>query len=187
MSELDPQNIGQLITGLVAIISSVVTILLTHFLQFSGKISISIDWLDIYMYSDVSGASREVDNFSDSKSISFYFNMSIWNSAIVPKWLRLPTIKIKSTKTREILEIPVQILKRIDDIKLPYDSSSKPLWVINLPSREAIEYKFNFKVEEKYYHILAGEAEFFLKAKIGKSRRYNFSRKLMTKDFNSRC
>lgn len=175
----------ELTTGLIAIFSSIATLIVTHCLRFLGKTHVSVESFEKkFLSDDKMGGQIEVKNINDANQAYLYFDLSFWNPSDVNISLRTPKLKIKAKNIKKDQYFNIKVLKTNHIGNLPYDSSYTKLPIINIPSREAIHIRTQIFIEPEDYSFIEGKTTIYLVGKKNKQNRWK-SYKIMTHDFSN--
>lgn len=130
--------------GIIAILSSIATLVVSHILKGIGKISIIPQSdIEIKLFKrDQMGGQSQVNNFSEAKWAECYLALEFYNASDVPKSLRDIHISVYDKNKRKI----------VSDI--PRDTSTgrrsagmyitDELQILNLVPKKIIKYRLNF-------------------------------------------
>lgn len=168
---------SQLVTGVIAIASGVATLIATlvttHLLRSGGKITIKVNSSSFEkLTADSSGGEKVVDLWTDAERVEYRFDLDFFNSSDIPKNLRAVSIEIKS-EIKKPINLKAYIPRKIEPsvgMTYGFPNPFEELRVINLPSREIINFKLSGSIKKEEIQSSQGKIDFFYKGEFPNGR-----------------
>lgn len=159
-----PDLIVTVITGLVAILSAAVTLIVTHYLRNAGKVKIGLaSWEEEFKKIDDCGGQEPAEKISDSQWVYFLIILNFWNPSESPKSLQGLKMEVKRQENggNKIL-LPLKRFKASSNEKMVYLSQYQEFSMINLPSKQTVQEEVHLFVPQEEISFFSGTLNFYL-------------------------
>jgi len=179
---MDPQLIAAIVGGIIGIVGSIGTLIASHLLRTSGRITVNLTRSNITLSRqnpDEYGQEVVTLHLDEAAKLNISLGIDIYNSSDIPRSLRDLWIEVKS-KGRLVIGTRPSVLN--DKRKSQFDVYRK-LEIINLPPKELAHVDLMGWINVSSYQKLKGNLTFSFKAEYPNKKVFRvFRTNLITLD-----